>query len=840
LIPDSIYSAVEDLNGLIWVAHLHGKISLIDPVSGIRQTYTYGSGPLPYQNGVREIKSFLPSLQNKKGIWFQALGNDLLPKFFVHYHFATRSFQLFDYNFNSRNNPLPKDARIYGFMEDRTGLLWLGTRPGLYKQAPKKQQMDLFRYQADDPGGLPSDSIRYLFEDSKKRLWIATSNGLCLYQHGEANFRVFRNNPVITGSLSNNDVKTVLEDADGKIWVGTANGLNQWQESTGTFKRFFYSPSEINNCVFLFNDKLNRIWFSILDKGVFVLEKNTGRVIKSFLPDSKNPASLTSKQINIFYQDSRGTIWLGRRGGLYRLNQAEDGFIHYLHNPGDSCSISNNSITFIAEDGKKRLFFGTNAGGLNSFDYAKNCFTRYNDLNIISISSLVTDKNGEPWFGVYGGNGLVTLDVEKGTFTTYDESKGLLHNDIVMYNGKIVKDDFGRFWIPTQRGLSVFDPENKIFTSYFEKDGFQPYPRRAFSLKTSNGDIWMGSNNGLNHIVPANLLKKDTTVPSIVITKMSINDSLYSKPDGTIFKQSVAYTNNIELKHWQKNLSFDFVALHYLRSEDNQYSWKMENFDKNWSAPTKERKASYTNLSPGKYIFRVKASNADGVWNEEGISLSITILPPWWFTWWAYVIYFIILIFIVWRIHLLQKMRTIRIEREKTKDRELAQAKEIEIAYTELGKAHETLKSTQAQLIQSEKMASLGELTAGIAHEIQNPLNFVNNFSEISNELMDEMKESWKKAVGSKQGKSGATCRRNCNDIKQNLEKINHHGKRAADIVKGMLQHSRTSSGQKEPTDINALSDEYLRLAYHGLRAKDKSFNADLKLISILIFPKSM
>ena len=149
------------------------------------------------------------------------------------------------------------------------------------------------------------------------------------------------------------------------------------------------------------------------------------------------------------------------------------------------------------------------------------------------------------------------------------------------------------------------------------------------------------------------------------------------------------------------------------------------------------------------------------------------------------------------------------------------QKKEIDFQRNKAEKALTELKSTQAQLIQSEKMASLGELTAGIAHEIQNPLNFVNNFSEVSNELMDEMNEELDKG-DLEEAKAIAL------DIKQNLEKINHHGKRADNIVKGMLQHSRSSSGTKEPTDINALADEYLRLAYHGLRAKDKSFNAEL------------
>ncbi|MGL6266357.1 MAG: sensor histidine kinase, partial [Chitinophagaceae bacterium] len=168
------------------------------------------------------------------------------------------------------------------------------------------------------------------------------------------------------------------------------------------------------------------------------------------------------------------------------------------------------------------------------------------------------------------------------------------------------------------------------------------------------------------------------------------------------------------------------------------------------------------------------------------------------------------------------RRRLLTKEREKSREKELAQAKEIEKAYHKLEQTHETLKATQSQLIQSEKMASLGELTAGIAHEIQNPLNFINNFSEINTELIDELNEGIEKG-NLDEVKSIAL------DIRENESKINHHGKRADAIVKGMLQHSRVSTGQKEPADINALVDEYIRLSYHGLRAKDKSFNATLK-----------
>ena len=817
-IADSTTYAIEDHNGQLWVAHRNGILSMIDPVSDNIQTFTYGSSLFPYQKGIEEIQYFFVLAQNKESILFQAWSGLGKPTFFIQYDCVKKLFNFFDYNFNLSGNPLPQNPIPYDYLQDRTGLLWLGTRPGLYKQAPKKLQMDLFRFREDDPGSLPSDSIRYLFEDSKKRMWVGTTNGLALYQPGQENFKVFRNNPSNAASISNNVITNVQEDANGAIWVGTRNGLNLWHESTESFTRLFYSSGEVNIISFLFTDKQQRLWLSIRDKGVYVLDKNTGRIVKSYTPDDKNPASLTSKTIDVFYQDSRGNIWLGDRAdnqfGLYRLNEKEDGFTHYLPISGDSTSISSNEISFLAEDGEKRLWIGTD-GGLNLYHYDKNIFTVFKSSILSSTNFFATDKSGDPWFGTYSSGGLVSVDVEKGIITSIDESKGLLQNDLTGgQNGRIAEDEFGRFWMPTQRGISVFDPETKSFISYFTNDGFQPYDRRYASINTSNGDIWIGSNHGLNHIVPANLLKKDTTLPSIVITQVSINDSLYSKPDGTIFKQSVAYTNAIELKHWQKDLSFDFVALHYLRAADNLYSWKLENYDKNWSAPSKERKASYTNLSPGKYIFRVKASNADGIWNEEGASITITILPPWWRTWWAYLLY--VLLFLG-ALRIFSKWR----ERNLRTKNELLERK-VEERTNSLKATLDNLKSTQAQLIQSEKMASLGELTAGIAHEIQNPLNFINNFAEVNAELIEELKEG----IDSNQIADVKTI---ATSIRDNEEKIIFHGKRADAIVKGMLQHSRSSNGSKEPTDINALADEYLRLAYHGIRAKDNAFNATLK-----------
>ncbi len=188
----------------------------------------------------------------------------------------------------------------------------------------------------------------------------------------------------------------------------------------------------------------------------------------------------------------------------------------------------------------------------------------------------------------------------------------------------------------------------------------------------------------------------------------------------------------------------------------------------------------------------------------------------------AYIVYAIVIVLVGFAVDRYIRRMIVQKEREKNRTRELEQAREIEKAYHKLEESHEALKATQSQLIQSEKMASLGELTAGIAHEIQNPLNFVNNFSEVNKELVDDIKEEL--ATG-----NIPSALKIADDIKDNQEKINYHGKRADAIVKGMLQHSRGSTGQMERTDINALAEEYLRLSYHGLRAKDQSFNTKIE-----------
>jgi signal transduction histidine kinase len=320
--------------------------------------------------------------------------------------------------------------------------------------------------------------------------------------------------------------------------------------------------------------------------------------------------------------------------------------------------------------------------------------------------------------------------------------------------------------------------------------------------------LYFGDTSGYYFFDPSSFLISKP--PEILFTNFSIGNQPVKPSENGALQTELWKAEKISIGYDQNGFAFEFIPVDYNNPPENHTLYKLENYDNEWRITTNPGKAYYYNVPPGKYIFKVKASNNMGVW--AGKDISVTIAPPWWRTWWAYCLYGLLFIIVVYLVHRVQKQRVINAERERTRERELEQAKEIEKAYHEL-------KVTQSQLIQSEKMASLGELTAGIAHEIQNPLNFVNNFSEVNKELIEEMK---KEMLAGNQEEAISLA----DNVIENEEKINHHGKRADAIVKGMLQHSRSSTGQKEITDINALVNEYLRLSYHGMRAKDKSFNA--------------
>lgn len=262
-----------------------------------------------------------------------------------------------------------------------------------------------------------------------------------------------------------------------------------------------------------------------------------------------------------------------------------------------------------------------------------------------------------------------------------------------------------------------------------------------------------------------------------------------------------------------------YAAPFFEQEDRTVYQTYLEGFDPDWTDWGDNSYKEYTNLATGTYTFRVRAKNLYNVISKEA-TYTFTILPPWYATWWAFLLYVLCFVGIGYLVYLTQKKRLIAKERERSRERELAQAKEIE-------KAYENLKATQEQLIQQEKLASLGQLTAGIAHEIKNPLNFVNNFSELSMEYVDEISESVGKL---EENETTEDIKSLLGDVKGNLAKILQHGSRADGIVRSMLMHSRGGKGIKELTDLNELIKEYVNLAFHGMRANKNPINVDIKV----------
>ena len=419
------------------------------------------------------------------------------------------------------------------------------------------------------------------------------------------------------------------------------------------------------------------------------------------------------------------------------------------------------------------------------------------------VRCLYEDSQGIIWAGT-GLGGLNRFDPHTGTFMHYTTREGLPSNNIL----SVIGDAGGNLWIGTNRGLSRFNPATTKFRNYSMEDGLPDNEFNGSVVQSHEGKLLFGTRNGFFSFDPDSI-KDNTTPPPVYITGLTVLERQRPVPE-----------KQLELSYQENFLTFEFVTLNYNSPEKNQYAFQLVGLDPNWVYSGSRRSARYTDLTPGTYTFRVKAANNDGVWNEKGATLAVIIIhPPWWQTWWAYTLYALLTISAIWAII---HYRSLALRR---KNRELEE--QVSLRTAELRQSLANLKTTQNQLIQKEKLASLGELTAGIAHEIQNPLNFVNNFAEVSVELADELHQSVEED-------DKPLSQELANDLRQNMTQIELNGKRASNIVRAMLEHSSASSGERQPTDLNALAEEYLKLAYHGFRrsgdpGKHSDFTATLK-----------
>ena len=855
---DSITVVLQSRDGTLWVG-TNGGLDRYDSKTNKFFHYRYNKNDSTSisSNQVRVV------YEDKEGTIWVGCGNPFIDENPRHegglnkLDVKTGRFTRYLHKDNDPNSLM--DDRVRAIYEDSYGNFWVGSAgDGLHKMDRTKGSFERLLYDPSHPEKLSrppiqktflyaTDHITNITEDDKRRLWIITfQGGINVYDPSTQKVSYYGTGPNSKEKIQDNNFWTAYKSRDGIIWITTWGGstlykINPYQvkvlytsigksvnafaednkhsiwlatssglihkDSSGKEQQFLIDKevSSVNNQINDIEiDKENRIWTATLH-GLYYFDPAT-KNFTGYHTGKANGISLVTDTIISVKKNKEDQLWLGTYKGIELIDIKKGTLKIYQNDPKDSGSISSNIIGVIKEDSKGNLWAGA-FNGLNRLDKQTGNFKKF--LRQIRIFQVFEDKEGILWAATL--KGLFRYDQSTDNFYPFKDPSGTSSISPEVF--WVAEDAAQNFWLNTNRGILKLDKEKNEAVILGKNQGVNPLLLNLKGYTRQNDDILYAENSGY-YTLNKTLLQQNTSRPVVNINNFLLNDiPVQSSSDG-ILTAPLEQTKDIRLAHNQNTFSFEFSNIDFISDHgDTRLLYTLENYDNNWRIANDNRTAYYFNLPHGHYSFKVKAYSSNGSSVEKDISIIIT--PPWWKTWWAYTLYGLLLVAAVWATHRYQKQRIVRAEREKTHKRELAQAKEIEKAYREL-------KTTQSQLIQQEKMASLGELTAGIAHEIQNPLNFVNNFSEVNSELIAEMKQE----IDNGNLDEVKTI---ANNIDENEQKIIFHGKRADGIVKGMLQHSRSSNGVKEPTDINALADEYLRLSYHGLRAKDKSFNAIMK-----------
>ncbi len=869
---DTVTAIIKDKQGFFWIG-THNGLNRFDPKSG--KFTRYKNNP-DDRNSLSDNQVRVLYEDHSATIWIGTKSpwvHDGGARIGGLNRFVPQTGKFIRYMHSSDTQSLV-DNEITAIFEDSKGTFWVGTAgdglhtmnrdKGTFKRHPydaahseKLSRPPIFRTDTTHV----KDYITFIKEDIKGNIWIGTfSGGINVYDPLTAKATHYGSDKISKQKLAVNYFSTAYRSRDGILWISS------WNDDL--YKINPYKTAIPHNTIGKpatgFYEESNGVLWITTMQGLF--KKNKDGTVQQFLIDKKVP-SVKNVMYNAMFdvvQDNDNNLWIAAVNGLQRFNPITQTFSGYHHDAGKESTLICDSVITLGKAGNNKFWVGT-YHGLDLMDIQSGTFKHYvhnpkdstslggfgfSDEGVAYVSSITTAGNNKVW--VIAGGAVNLLDIQTGRFKKFASIE----------NAEcIMEDSEGRTWVGTWNGLYRYNKETDHFTPFYDllkvlnrnihiyritedhqknlwlkttkeliklnvqKKEASVYENNESSFSwdvlgsyiTKSGEILSGDTSGYFAFYPDSLLK-GTPSPNVVVTGFSLSDQAVKQGNGSVLSQPIYLTKEIRLKYNQNVFSFEFTSIDFSGNSENRHLvCLLENYDTKWHKADAEGTANYYNIPPGKYIFKVKAMNSNGMWAEKDIAVTVT--PPWWTTWWAYVLYGLCFLATVFAVDRIQRRRLIAKERERSKEKELAQAREIEKAYNEL-------KRTQTQLIQSEKMASLGELTAGIAHEIQNPLNFVNNFSEVNTELIEELKGERSKAKGERNEELEEEI---LNDIKENEQKINHHGKRADAIVKGMLQHSQKSTGKKEPIDINALADEYLRLSYHGLRAKDKDFNADFK-----------
>ena len=561
------------------------------------------------------------------------------------------------------------DGEVFALLIDQRGALWAGTASGISVLDRESGTFDRHIQDLVDPRSLSNSFVISLFEDRTGVLWIGTSDGVSRYDTRRDGFVTYRRQNGKNPTLSGADVWSVVEDRDGELWIAWgAFGLDYFERESGRVVHYRHDPADPESLppgptATVFEDRAGVIWVGSYGGGLSRLERAAAQPdsdrdrFARFRHDPADPASLSNDFVKRLFEDRAGGFWVLTLRGLNRFDRKTGKVRRFPARPGDPPSLAEAELSSMAEDRRGRLWIGSFSHGLYRLDpesaaSASGRFRQFvhdpqdpGSLGPGQVISLFVDRSGTLWVGT--DSGLDRWHAERRRFDHLREKDGLPRGVI----RGILEDDSARLWISTNQGLIRFDPASGAVRNYDAHDGLQS---NAFSseaeFKSPSGELFFGGWRGLNAFFPDRIVD-DPHPPPVVLTDLRLfNRSVQPRerdPDSPL-ERSILEASELTLTHRDYVFGIEFAALHYGAPSENRYAYQLQGLDPEWIETDASRRfVQYSNLASGRYVFRVKASNKDGVWNQRGASIDIRVLPAPWRTWWAYVSYAAVLVALI-------------------------------------------------------------------------------------------------------------------------------------------------------------------------------------------------
>ena len=689
----SILSIFQDTTGLLWVGTRRG-LNKFDPLTERFTVYRYHVD----DPGSLSSNAVLTTVEDRSGqIWIGTLSGGLN-------RYERDRNRFFHYP------RLDAGSRaVISIYEDDSGTLWIGTRDGLVFFDPVTGQY-LHSSLLKEANSIGTQRIYTIYEDRSNVIWLGTSQGVSKIVRTP--FLHIHHDPVVSNGLKNNRILALLEDRSEILWIGTNDGLEKLDRQTGLFfhygSEFFHVPGLRGVAISaLLEDLDGRLWIGA-ESGLFRLDRSTETMVR-FRPQPQ----LSDQRSNLVLSllESRdGRLLVGTGRGLYTFDRQVGTFASETFGADLLTDPGSNAISSLFEDHSGVIWIGTYAG-LISFDPdapSTEIYQRNRDdpqtLSDNRVLSVHEDHSGTIWIGTQGG--LNRFDATDGTVVRYTTQQGLPHD--VVYG--LLSDERGRLWISTGKGLARLDPATETFVNFRDIDGLQgdTYSRGA-SFRTANGEMLFGGTNGFNIFDPMRI-REDAPVPPVVLTSFEVRRHPYTPV------QSLASIREIALEHNQNYFSIEFAVLHYRDPDHNRYAYMLEGLDPDWIESGSRRFVSYTNVPPGDYVFRVRGTGSNGVWNEEGLAVTVSVRPPFWKAKWFYVLCLLIGFVLLTYVRAIVNTRRLQIRSQELEESVAERTRDL------LAEKQKT--ETQAQrLLDIERLKS--RFFANVSHEFRTPLTLM-------------------------------------------------------------------------------------------------------------------